>query len=180
MPGETRREKPPWFESGTSIPAAEWGDGARGAGAVPAGWTAAVALRNRRDGGGEQRRRGALSLGTWSPADPTPQPWKLSGSPGTEATTASPTGAPAALPSHPWQPHLGVDVEGQDEEGEQQVGDGEADDEVVGGGLQRPLRADAETHQPVAAHDEQDEDDAQHQGGDVVAARRRRWRRWRR
>lgn len=73
------------------------------------------------------------------------------------------------------QPHLGVDIEGQDQESEQQVGDGEADDEVVGGGFQRPLRADTEANQPVAAHDEQDEDDAQHQGGDVVAARR--WQR---
>lgn len=73
--------------------------------------------------------------------------------------------------------HLGVDVEGQDEEGEQKVGDGEADDEIVGGGLERPLRAHAEAHQPVAPDDEQDEDDAQHQGGDVVAGWRRRRRR---
>lgn len=65
--------------------------------------------------------------------------------------------------------HLGIDVEGQDEEGEQQVGHGEADDEVVGGGLERPLRADAQADEPVAADDEEDEEDAEHQGGDAVA-----------
>lgn len=62
--------------------------------------------------------------------------------------------------------HLGVDIEGQDEEGEQQVGHGEADDEVVGGGLERPLRADAQTDEPVAADDEEDEEDAEHQSGE--------------
>lgn len=72
-------------------------------------------------------------------------------------------------PGVPGLSHLGVDVEGQDEEGEQQIGHGEADDEVVGGGLERPLRADAQTDEPVAADDEEDEEDAEHQGGDAVA-----------
>lgn len=74
-----------------------------------------------------------------------------------------------AVPGVPALSHLGVDVEGQDEEGEQQVGHGEADDEVVGGGLERPLRADAQTDEPVAADYEEDEEDAEHQGGDAVA-----------
>lgn len=50
------------------------GGRSRRAGAAPRGWAAAAALPNRRDGGGEQARRGALTLGTRPLADPTPQP----------------------------------------------------------------------------------------------------------
>lgn len=124
---------------------------------------------------------GTLGLGgTWGSQDKGQYP-SLCGATRCHLQWSRMPAGRAEPPRSPRRPpsisHLGVDVEGQDEEGKQKVGDGEADDEIVGGGLERPLRAHAEAHQPVAPDDEQDEDDAQHQGGDVVAGWRRRRRR---
>lgn len=49
--------------------------------------------------------------------------------------------------------------ERHDEHGHQEVGEAEADDEVVGGGLQAALTVDAEDHQDVAEEGEEREDD---------------------
>lgn len=49
--------------------------------------------------------------------------------------------------------------ERHDEHGHQEVGEAEADDEVVGGGLQAALTVDAEDHQYVAEEGEEREDD---------------------
>lgn len=149
------------IKSDTHSPAGT-GQGARGD---------AVAIPKQKEPGGGHKSQSAVSWGAQipnreaqtHPGAPAPDPRSL----------ATPQDLSSAR-SPPGQPHLGVHEEGQDEDGQQQVGDGEADDEVVGGGLERPLGADAEAHQPVASDDEEDEDDAQHQGGDVVAPRRGR------
>lgn len=68
--------------------------------------------------------------------------------------------------------HLGVDEERQDEHGEHQIRHRQADDEVVGGGFQRFLRQDAQTHQQVPADDHHDQQHPEHQRGQVALLRR--------
>lgn len=62
----------------------------------------------------------------------------------------------------PVLPHLQVDDPGHDQRGHQQVGDGQADYQVVGGGLQRLLPGDGHAHQHVAEDDDEDEEGEQH------------------
>ena len=55
--------------------------------------------------------------------------------------------------------HQDVDGEGHDESGDEQVGNGQTDDEVIGGRLQRSLFVDTEDHQNVAEDGEEREED---------------------
>lgn len=58
--------------------------------------------------------------------------------------------------------YLQVDDPGHNQRGHQQVGDGQADDQVVGGGLQSLLPRDGHAHQHVAEDDDEDEEGEQH------------------
>lgn len=67
--------------------------------------------------------------------------------------------------------HLGVDEERQHQHGQHQVSHRQADDEVVGGGLQRLLGQHAQTHQQVAADDDHDQQHPEHQRRQVAILR---------
>lgn len=67
------------------------------------------------------------------------------------------------------QTYLQVDHPGHDERGYEEVSHGEADDQVVGGGLQRLFPGHGHAHQHVAKDD--DEDEQGEQRGVVVVAR---------
>ena len=60
------------------------------------------------------------------------------------------------------QTYLQVDDPGHDQRGHQEVGHSEADDQVVGGGLQRLLTGHSHAHQHVAKDDDEDEQGEQH------------------
>lgn len=60
------------------------------------------------------------------------------------------------------QTYLQVDHPGHDQCGHQEVSHSEADDQVVGGGLQRLLAGHSHTHQHVAKDDDEDEQGEQH------------------
>lgn len=66
-------------------------------------------------------------------------------------------------------PYLQVDHPGHDQRGHQQVCHGQADDQVVGGGLQGSLPGHCHAHQDVAKDDDEDEEGEQH--GVVVVVR---------
>lgn len=58
--------------------------------------------------------------------------------------------------------HLQVDAPGHDQRGQQQVGHGQRDDEVVGGGLQSALPRHSHAHQHVTEHHAEDQEHQQH------------------
>lgn len=60
------------------------------------------------------------------------------------------------------QTYLQVDHPGHDQRGHQEVSHSEADDQVVGGGLQRLLTGHSHAHQHVAKDDDEDEQGEQH------------------
>ena len=58
--------------------------------------------------------------------------------------------------------YLQVDAPGHDQRGHQQVCDSQADNQVVGGGLQSLLSGHSNAHQHVAEDDDEDEQREQH------------------
>jgi len=73
--------------------------------------------------------------------------------------------------------YLDVDGERHDEHGDHEVGDGQRHDEVVGDGLQRTLRPDAEADQSVAERRRQRKHDQQQRPGVQFHCNRRQRRR---